>query len=88
MKLGLGPERNLLAAGPEHARQIVLEFPVIDNDQLAKVMHFQTRSGRKPARVLKGLYRVDEGTESLARRLDELCAEADAAIAEGAEFLI
>ena len=37
MSLGLGPERNLLTATPEHARQIVLDFPVIDNDELAKV---------------------------------------------------
>ncbi|MGN6326251.1 glutamate synthase large subunit [Pseudolysinimonas sp.] len=88
MKLGLGPERNLLDAGPEHAKQIVLDFPVIDNDELAKVQHFETRSGRKLARVIKGLYRVDKGTKGLAKRLDEMCAEADQAIAEGAQFLV
>jgi len=88
MKLGLGPERNLLDAGPEHAKQIVLDFPVIDNDELAKVQHFETRSGRKVARVIKGLYRVDKGTKGLAKRLDEMCAEADQAIAEGAQFLV
>jgi glutamate synthase (NADPH/NADH) large chain len=88
MKLGLGPERNLLDAGPEHAKQIVLDFPVIDNDELAKVQHFQTADGRRVARVIKGLYRVAEGTEGLARRLDAMCAEADQAIEEGAEFLV
>ncbi|WP_284255496.1 glutamate synthase large subunit [Pseudolysinimonas kribbensis] len=88
MKLGLGPERNLLDAGPEHAKQIVLDFPVIDNDELAKVQHFQTEGGRRLARVIKGLYRVADGTAGLAERLDAMCAEADQAIEEGAQFLV
>ena len=88
MSLGLGPERNLLTAGPEHARQIVLDFPVIDNDQLAKIHHFETRSGRKPAHVIRGLYRIDDGPEALARRLAEMCDEASAALEAGAQFLI
>jgi glutamate synthase (NADPH/NADH) large chain len=94
MKLGLGPERNLLAATPEHARQVVLDFPVIDNDELAKIEHIEapssTSSGRgtKLARVIKGLYRIDQGTRGLVERIDEMCREADDAIADGAEFLV
>jgi len=88
MSLGLGPERNLLAATPEHARQIVLDFPVIDNDELAKVQHFETKSGRKPAHVIRGLYKIEKGEKGLAKRLAEMCAEADAAIDAGAQFLV
>src|SRR5690606_15987462 len=32
MRLGIGPERNLLDATGEHAAQVVLDFPVLDND--------------------------------------------------------
>src|SRR5690606_33811040 len=39
MTQNLGPERNLLAATPAHAFQIVLDFPVLDNDELAKIQH-------------------------------------------------
>src|SRR5690606_20492754 len=39
MRAGLGPERNLLSESPEHARQVSLTFPVIDNDELAKIQH-------------------------------------------------
>jgi glutamate synthase (NADPH) large chain len=88
MSLGLGPERNLLAATPEHARQIVLDFPVIDNDELAKVQHFETASGRKPARVIKGLYKIKKGEKALAKRLAEMCAEVDEAIDAGAQFIV
>jgi len=88
MKLGLGPERNLLAATPEHARQIILDFPVIDNDELAKVQHFETMSGRRPTVTIKGLYRVDEGPQAMERRIAEMCAEVDVAIENGAQFIV
>ena len=35
----IGRELNLLDAGPEHCGHIVLSFPVIDNDELAKILH-------------------------------------------------
>ncbi|MFT4123943.1 MAG: glutamate synthase central domain-containing protein, partial [Microbacteriaceae bacterium] len=88
MKIGLGPERNLLAATPEHAKQIILDFPVIDNDELAKIQHFETDSGRHPTVTIKGVYRVDKGTKGLQRRIAEMCREADAAIKAGAEFIV
>jgi glutamate synthase (NADPH/NADH) large chain len=92
MKLGIGPERNLLAATPDHARQIVNDFPVIDNDELAKLQHLVSRRdgevGARRTRVLKGLYRIDDGPEAMAQRLAQICEEADAAIADGAQFLV
>ncbi|WP_395638854.1 glutamate synthase large subunit, partial [Pseudolysinimonas sp.] len=92
MKLGLGPERNLLAATPDHARQVILDFPVIDNDELAKIQHLVSRRdgevGAKRTRVIKGLYRLDAGPEALAERLQQMAEEADDAIADGAQFLV
>ena len=55
MRLGLGPERKLLTATPEHARQVSLEFPVIDNDELAKIQHIDPRSGSTRSVTIKGL---------------------------------
>jgi len=88
MKLGLGPERNLLAATPEHARQIILDFPVIDNDELAKIQHFETQSGRRPTVTIKGLYRADKGKKSMEKRIAEMCNEVDVAIENGAQFIV
>ena len=88
MKLGLGPERNLLAATPEHARQIILDFPVIDNDELAKIQHFETKSGRRPTVTIKGLYRADKGKKSMEKRITEMCNEVDVAIENGAQFIV
>ncbi|WP_157413993.1 glutamate synthase large subunit [Agromyces allii] len=85
----LGPEHNLLAQGADHARQVSLDFPVIDNDQLAKIVHIDPRAGgARTTKTLKGLYRVDDGPEAMRARLDELCVEADQAIADGARFVV
>ncbi len=88
MKLGIGPERNLLDAGPEHAEQIVLDFPVIDNDELAKIQHVEDADGHRPTVTIRGLYRVGDGPSGLRSRVDAMCREADAAIAAGARFLV
>jgi glutamate synthase (NADPH/NADH) large chain len=88
MRLGLGPERNLLDATPEHARQVILDFPVIDNDELAKVQHIDPRPGSRTTVTIKGLYRVDEGPSAMEERIAAMCVEADRAIENGALFLV
>ena len=88
LKLGLGPERNLLASTPEHARQIVLDFPVIDNDELAKLQHIDPEPGAATTTVVRGLYRVDDGERALEDRIEAMRAEVDAAIARGAEYIV
>lgn len=86
----IGPEGNLLGAGPEHCRQIVLPFPVIDNDDLAKIVHINA-DGDQPGyatTVVRGTYLVDGGEASLRARLNEIFAEVDAAIADGTRFVV
>ncbi len=86
----MGPEGNLLSAGPAHARQVVLDFPVIDNDELAKILHINSDGdlpGFATVRV-RGLYRVDGGGPALAARLAQVCQEVSAAIAAGARFVV
>ncbi len=88
MRLGIGPEHNLLAATPEHARQIVLDFPIIDNDGLAKIVRLTDERGARLTRTIKGLYRFDRGPHAMEARIREMCEEVDAAIADGAQFIV
>ncbi|MET4780233.1 glutamate synthase large subunit [Glaciihabitans sp. UYNi722] len=91
LKLGLGPERNLLDATPEHARQVILDFPVIDNDELAKIQHIApktSRAGFNPTRTIRGLYRVDQGPKAMEQRIAAMCVEVDSAIEDGALFIV
>ena len=48
MESTIGPERNLLEPEPESCRQINVRYPIIDNDQLAKLRHIGPRQSRVP----------------------------------------
>ena len=88
LSTGIGPERNLLASTPEHAQQVSLSFPVLNNDELAKIKHIDRIEGAGHAKIVSGLYRADQGPDALADRIRELFAEVDEAIEGGAKYLI
>ncbi|MCB0900844.1 MAG: glutamate synthase subunit alpha, partial [Actinobacteria bacterium] len=86
----IGPEGNLLEATPAHCRQVLLPFPVIDNDELAKLLHIN-QDGDLPgfaAMRVSGLYDINGGAQALADRLEEIFAEIDEAIENGVRFLV
>ncbi|MCF3118109.1 MULTISPECIES: glutamate synthase large subunit [Streptomyces] len=86
----LGPQGNLLDPTAASCRSVTLPFPVIDNDELAKLIHINA-DGDMPgmkAATLSGLYRVSGGGDALADRIDEICAETDAAIEAGARLIV
>lgn len=86
----IGPQGNLLEPTAASCRSVTLPFPVIDNDELAKLIHINA-DGDMPgmtAATLSGLYRVGDGGRALAARIDEICSEADAAIEAGARLIV
>ncbi|MGA8993406.1 MAG: glutamate synthase large subunit, partial [Nocardioidaceae bacterium] len=86
----IGPEANLLEPTPASCRQLVLPFPVITNDELAKIRHIN-RDGDLPGyatHVSRGLFEVEGGGTSLTRRIEEVCAEVSEAIAAGARIIV
>ncbi len=86
----LGPEQNLLAASPASCRTIVLPFPVLGNDDLAKIIHIND-DGDKPgftAVTAMGTFRAAEGGAGLKRRLDEICTQVSEAIEDGARLIL
>ncbi|MFC9623566.1 glutamate synthase large subunit [Streptomyces sp. NPDC056930] len=86
----LGPSGNLLEPTAASCRSVTLPFPVIDNDELAKLIHINA-DGDMPgmkAATLSGLYRVGGGGEALAARIEQICAEVDAAIEDGARLVV
>jgi glutamate synthase (NADPH) large chain len=88
LSLGLGPERNLLDWGPDHTRTLTLDFPVIDNDELAKIQHIDTALRGRSSVTVRGLYRVEAGSKGMQKRLAQMCREVDQAIEDGAEFIV
>ena len=81
IRVGIGPHRNLLAAEPEHARQIVLGSPVINLEDLAKIRYIDEVDGLPFRSVaIDGLFDANQGAaspreallEGLARLEDEV----------------
>lgn len=90
LRSSLGPQGNLLDPTAASCRSVTLPFPVIDNDELAKLIHINA-DGDMPgmkAATLSGLYRVSGGGTALAARIEAICAEADAAIEDGARLIV
>ncbi|MGH3519252.1 MAG: glutamate synthase large subunit [Haloechinothrix sp.] len=86
----LGTEPNLLVADNNSCRRIVLPFPVLDNDELAKLVHVND-DGDLPefqAATIHGRYDVHGGGDALVRRLDEIRAEVVDAINDGARLIV
>jgi glutamate synthase (NADPH/NADH) large chain len=85
----LGPERNLLQPEPASCHQISLPFPILSNDELAKLIYIDEGGveGFKSF-AIDGLFPVAEGGEGLRRALEEVRAKVSAAIADGANIIV
>ena len=90
----IGPERNLLEAEPESARQILLGAPILSNEGLEKLRQLdgslagpEGMQGFK-SRMLPTLFPASSGGDGLQSALESLCREASQAIADGCEILI
>jgi glutamate synthase (NADPH/NADH) large chain len=85
-----GPEQNLLEPGPASCRQVVLPFPVIGEQDLAKLVHIND-SGDLPgfaAHVIDGRFDPAGGGAGLRERLGEICTEVTTAIFNGARIIV
>src|SRR5690348_806039 len=85
-----GPEQNLLHPIPASCRQIVLPYPVINDNDLAKIVHINDE-GNLPglaSHVVDGRYDPAGGGEGLRTRLADICTEVSAAIEAGARLII
>ncbi|MGD9995959.1 MAG: glutamate synthase large subunit [Ilumatobacteraceae bacterium] len=82
----VGPEANLLAPGPDSCRQLALPFPIIDNDQLAKIIHIDDPD--LASVEVSGLYRVAGGGLAMQRALDAIRSKVSKAIDDGARIVV
>ncbi len=96
----IGPEANLLDARCGSCRQILLPLPVIDRDDLAKLMYVNEH-GETPgfkAFAIDGLFEVREagqagaptaaGGEALRRAIEDVRRRVSEAIADGANLIV
>ena len=86
----MGPEHNLLEPTPASCRQILLRWPVLDNDEVNRIVHIND-DGDHPGfqtAVLRALYDVERGGDGLTDALEDLRLRASEEIARGARTLV
>jgi len=90
----VGPDGDLLNPTAESCHQILMPQPILRNHELAKLVNLNPedevhghKHGLRSA-VIRCLYPVAKGGAGLRRALDDIRAEASAAIADGARVLI
>jgi len=87
----IGPEPNLLDDAADHARKLILPFPVLDNDQLAKIVRIDRDprySGVFRTETIRGLYRVELGHGALEARMAEIFVHIDRLVDAGVNFIV
>ena len=83
----IGPEGNLLDPQPEACRQIKIEYPILHNDQVAKLRHLPPGSPFRST-TLPLLYDPADDGPGLERAMEDLCRKASDAVAAGYGILI
>jgi glutamate synthase (NADPH/NADH) large chain len=84
----IGPNGNLLDTKQVRQPQVSLPFPVINNDQLAKIANIETPDGDRIAMKVRGLYRPEGGESALRARLTEICEQVSGAINRGVQYVV
>ncbi|HTR33735.1 MAG TPA: glutamate synthase central domain-containing protein, partial [Gaiellaceae bacterium] len=82
----VGSERNLLDETPEHARQLVIANPILRDDELEALR--DVSEGVFRSHTIDFTWPVAEGAAGIEPAIARICAEADAALADGANILI
>ena len=86
----VGPEANVLEPTPASCRQIVLPMPVIDNDDLAKLLYVNEDGSNPGFRgfAVDGLFEVAGGGAALRAAIEEVRAKVSVAIEDGADVIV
>jgi glutamate synthase (ferredoxin) len=86
MESTIGPEANLLRPTPQSCRQIGIRYPIIDNEQLAKLRHVRLQDFR--SLTLPMLFDPAKDGPGLERAMADLSGRAEAAVRDGVNILI
>jgi glutamate synthase (NADPH) large chain len=82
----VGSERNLLDESPEHARQLVIDNPILRDDELERLR--QVDSEVFKAHTIDSTWPVADGVDGLDHAIERICGESDAALETGTNILI
>ena len=82
----IGPEQNLLAATPEHCHRLLVDHPILTNEEIAAMKNINHEGWK--SRVIDITFDRSEGKAGLKQTLARISAEAEAAADEGIELVV
>jgi glutamate synthase (NADPH/NADH) large chain len=82
----IGPEKNLLESGPEHAHRLRLPHPILSNSELASLQQMDHRGWR--TKTIDITYPAGSGEAGLTDALDRINGLARDAIDEGYSLVL
>ncbi len=86
ISLSLGEDRNLFEIIPEHSRRLLIQNPVISNEDLDKIKYIN-KPGYKAASI-SILYEAEKGLNGIEMRLEEIIGEIQQAVDAGCNIII
>jgi glutamate synthase domain-containing protein 2/glutamate synthase domain-containing protein 1/glutamate synthase domain-containing protein 3 len=86
VRASVGSERNLLDETPEHARQLVIDNPILLDSELEQLRRVDSPVFK--SWTIDTTWPVAEGADGLERAVNRICDEAGVALAAGANILI
>lgn len=82
----IGPEQNLLDATPEHCHRLLVDHPILTNEEIAALKHINHKGWQ--SRVIDITFDRGEGKPGLQTTLDRIAKEAEAAADDEIELVV
>lgn len=82
----IGPEQNLLEVSPEHCHRLLVDHPIVTNEEIAALKHLNHKGWK--SRVIDITFDRSEGKAGLQKTLARISAEAETAADKGIELVV
>ncbi|MEM8912486.1 MAG: glutamate synthase large subunit, partial [Planctomycetota bacterium] len=82
----IGPERNLLEATPKHCHRLLIDHPILTNQEVAAIKHIHHDGWQ--CKTIDITFNRQDGPSGLRKTLDRICREAESAADDGFEFVM
>ncbi len=82
----IGPEQNILDATPEHCHRLLIDHPILTNEEITALKHINYEGWQ--SRVIDITFDRREGKAGLQKTLDRIAAEAEAAADDEVELVV
>ncbi|MEM9643847.1 MAG: glutamate synthase large subunit, partial [Planctomycetota bacterium] len=82
----IGPEQNLLSATPQHCHRLLIQHPILTNEEVGAIKHVNFEGWH--SRVIDITFDRGEGKEGVEKTLDRIAAEAEQAADDGIQLLV